>query len=147
MTVADIGCGLGCYSVEMAKLVGEKGRVLAMDFQAEMLKRTEKKAKKAGLSDRITLVQCAQDNIEFSEPVDFVLTMFVTHEVPDRLRLFGQIRKILKQSGLWLLAEPKFHVRQPLYETICDQAESVGFRKVGEPLISSARTALFVGAG
>lgn len=147
MTAADIGCGLGSYSVAMARLVGETGRVLAVDFQEEMLKFTQKKAKRAGVLGRIELVRCAADDIRVSQEVDFVLTMFVTHEVPDRPRLFKQIRSILKPSGRYLLAEPKFHVKQQLYETICGQVRSAGFEKIGEPEIGSARTALFSVAG
>jgi ubiquinone/menaquinone biosynthesis C-methylase UbiE len=147
MVVADVGCGLGGYSVEMAKLVGERGRVLAVDFQPEMLKFTERKAKKAGLLNRITTVQCAEDDIKVLQPVDFVLTMFMTHEVRDRPGLFRQIRSILKPSGRYLLAEPKFHVKRSLYETICRDVQSAGFEKIGQPRIGSARTALFSAVG
>ncbi|MHC4573966.1 MAG: SAM-dependent methyltransferase [Planctomycetota bacterium] len=146
MTAADIGCGLGLYSVEMAKLVGGAGRVLAVDFQPEVLKFAQRKAKKAGLADRITFIQCSQQDLVLSEQVDFVLTMYVAHEVPDRTRFFRQIRDVLKPSARYLLAEPKFHVKRHLFETICSQARSAGLKKVGEPRIHASRTAVFVPA-
>jgi ubiquinone/menaquinone biosynthesis C-methylase UbiE len=37
MTVLDIGCGPGLFSVEMARMVGKSGRVIAVDLQEGML--------------------------------------------------------------------------------------------------------------
>src|SRR5438874_10824314 len=37
-TVCDLGCGNGFYSLKLAKIVGERGRVLAVDIQRELLK-------------------------------------------------------------------------------------------------------------
>ncbi|MHC4156761.1 MAG: class I SAM-dependent methyltransferase [Planctomycetota bacterium] len=142
MVAADIGCGLGFYTVEMAKLVGPAGRVFAVDFQPEMLKFTERKARKAGVAERVRFVQCQQDDLMLSESVDFVLTMYVAHEVSDRGRFFGQIREALKAGGRYLLAEPKFHVKKELFVKILGDAESAGFKKVGEPVIALSRTAV-----
>jgi SAM-dependent methyltransferase len=94
----------------------------------------------------VRFIQCRQDDLVLSEDVDFVLTMYVAHEVPDRGRFFRQIRDMLKPSGRYLLAEPKFHVKKHLFETICTQARSAGLKKVGEPAIRSSRTAVFVTA-
>ena len=110
MTVADIGCGLGFYTVEMARMVGERGRVVAIDFQTKMLSFTKRKTRKAAVSERVKIVQCAQDDLTVVENVDFALSMWVAHEVPDRVRFFRQIRNILKPTGRFLLAEPKCHV-------------------------------------
>jgi len=144
MAAADIGCGLGFYTVEMAKLVGEKGHVLAVDFQPEMLKLAERKTRKAGMAERVRFIQCRQDDLVFSEAVDFVLTMYVAHEVSDRGRFFRQIREALKPGGRYLLAEPKYHVKKARFLRIVGDAESAGFKKVGEPVIASSRTAMLV---
>lgn len=143
MTAADIGCGLGFYTVEMARMVGEKGRVVAVDFQPEMLTITEKKVRKAGFSGRVEIVQCRQDDIIVTGPFDFVLSMWVSHEVADRERFFKQIRGILKPGGKFLLAEPRFHVGEVLYIKIRDEAKGVGLRKIFEPSVGGSRAALF----
>lgn len=144
MIVADIGCGLGFYTIEMACMVGERGRVLAVDFQPEMLGFTQRKARKAAVSERVEFVQCTQDDLIVSELVDFALSMWVAHEVPDRYRFFKQIRGLLKPDGRFLLAEPKFHVGKELYKAICDDAEGVGLEKISEPRVGGSRAALFV---
>jgi ubiquinone/menaquinone biosynthesis C-methylase UbiE len=143
MTAADIGCGLGFYTVEMARMVGEKGRVAAVDFQPEMLSLTERKVRKAGISERVEIVQCSQDDIAVTGRFDFVLSMWVSHELEDRKRFFRQILGILKQGGKFLLAEPKFHVGEELFTTICDDARGAGLRKIFEPWIGGSRAALF----
>ena len=144
MIVADIGCGLGFYTVEMARMVGEKGRVIAVDFQSQMLRLTSRKANKAAVAECVQTVQCTRDNLIVSENVDFVLSMWVAHEVPDLDRFFRQIRCILKPTGRFLLAEPKCHVGRELYEAICNDAERAGLGKVSEPGIGGSWAALFV---
>jgi len=146
MTVADIGCGMGFYVRQMAEMVGQNGRVLAVDLQSEMLNWAKRRAKKAGLMNRIEFIRCSQDDLKISEPVDFVLSMWMVHEAPDRDRLFRQIRALLKPDGQYLLAEPKFHVKKDLYETICDEAESAGLKKISEPKVGASFAALFIGA-
>ena len=37
MTVMDVGCGAGWFSIPMARMVGDQGRVLAVDLQPQML--------------------------------------------------------------------------------------------------------------
>jgi len=144
MTVADIGCGLGFYTIEMAWMVGEKGRVVAIDFQPEMLRFTEKKVRKAGVSERVEIVECTQNDLIVSDHVDFALSMWVAHEVSDRDRFFRQIRGILKPEGRFLLAEPWFHVGKELYKAICDDAEGAGLEKISELWVGGSRAALFV---
>jgi ubiquinone/menaquinone biosynthesis C-methylase UbiE len=143
MTTADIGCGLGFYTVLMARMVGEKGRVAAVDFQPEMLYLAERKVRKAGVSEHVEIVQCSQDDIAVTGFFDFVLSMWVSHEVEDRERFFRQIRGILKPGGKFLLAEPKFRVGEELFTTICDDARGVGLRKIFEPGVGGSRAALF----
>ena len=37
-TVLDIGCGAGSFSIAMAKIVGEEGRVISVDIRDKLLK-------------------------------------------------------------------------------------------------------------
>ena len=143
MTVADIGCGMGFCSMVLADMVGEKGLVLAVDMQAEMLNWAKRKTQKAGFSERIAFIQCSQDDIKISEPIDFALTMWMVHEVPDRERFFKQLSEVIKPGGKYLLAEPAFHVKPQLYNSICSDAETAGFRKISEPKVGLSMSTLF----
>ena len=146
MTTVDIGCGLGFYSLQLAEMVGENGRVLAVDFQPEMLNLAERKAKRAKVLNRIEFIQCSRDDLKLSVSADFALSMWVAHEVPDRDRFFRQIRDILKPNGQYLLAEPVFHVKDQLYKTICREAGSARLKKISELKIGLSRSALFITA-
>jgi SAM-dependent methyltransferase len=53
MIVLEPGPGMGFFTLEIAKLVGFSGRVVAMDVEPRMIERLERRARKAGLLDRI----------------------------------------------------------------------------------------------
>ena len=143
MTVADIGCGMGFCSIALADMVGENGRVFAVDMQTEMLNWAKRKTQKAGFSERITFIRCSQDDIKILEPIDFALTMWMVHEVPNRERFFKQLSEVIKPGGKYLLAEPIFHVTRELFNKICTEAETAGFKMVAKPKVGMSKAALF----
>jgi len=63
MTVLDVGCGPGFYSVEMADMVGKSGNVIAADLQQGMLEKVEEKIKGTYIENRIKLHKCEKDRI------------------------------------------------------------------------------------
>jgi len=71
MIVADIGCGMGYFSIALAALVGDAGTVITVDVQQEMLDRTRKRAERAGVARRIRPVLAAHDDLGFREPRGF----------------------------------------------------------------------------
>jgi len=135
MTVVDIGCGMGHFSIGMAKLVGANGRVISVDLQQKMLDRVGKRARHASIGDRISLRLCQRGDIGVTERVDFVLTFWMAHEVPDAEAMFGQIRSILKDGGKWLLAEPRLHTSLDRFEGMVSTAINCGFSVVGRPTV------------
>ena len=96
MTVADIGCGMGYFSIAMARMVGEKGKVISVDLQHEMLDIMLRRARKAGMGDRIQPVLAESDNIKINGSLDFVLLFWMLHEVKDIPRFLGQLASVLK---------------------------------------------------
>ena len=128
MTVLDVGCGPGFFSIELAKLVGEGGRVIAVDLQQGMLDRLSDKIKGSAFEKRITLVKCEQDSIAVSEAVDFILTFYMVHEVPDKETFFKQLAPLLKDKGRYLIVEPKlFHVSRKEFQATLRIAQHNGF--------------------
>lgn len=142
-TVIDIGCGMGVFSIAMARMAGDTGRVIAVDLQPQMLKVLEKRAKKAGLLERIRTHQCEADDIGTHEPVDFALLFNVVHEVPSAQSLFHQVAEILKPEARCLVVEPRMHVTDAEFERSVDAAKDAGLELMGEPKIVLSRTALF----
>jgi ubiquinone/menaquinone biosynthesis C-methylase UbiE len=138
----DMGCGMGFFSLGMARLVGTDGKVYALDLQDEMLKRTTDRAKRAGLDSIIETRRCSKNHIGLSEPVDFILACWMVHEVKDQSGMFKQFARIMKPEARVLIAEPKFHVNRDTLERSLEIAEECGLRVIERPFVRFSRTAL-----
>jgi SAM-dependent methyltransferase len=144
MTVVDFGCGMGLFSIAMAKLVGNGGRVIAVDLQQKMLDVLVKRAENAGVAERITTHRCEKDSIGLSEPVDFALASYSAHEVPDLQRLLAEIHGCLRPDGRFLVIEPIGHVGPEDFEAMLCLAEEVGFHVQERPRVRLSRAAVLV---
>ena len=142
MTVLDVGCGMGFFSIGLAKLVGDKGRVIAADVQPKMLNTLEKRAEKAGRSDRIRIHRSELNKLGVEATVDFILAFWMVHEVPDTNIFFRQIRSCLKPNGRILIAEPKFHVSLKRFQEILVSAQESGLNLCETPCLRFSRSAV-----
>ncbi len=144
MTVMDVGCGMGLFSIAAAKIVGDRGLVIAVDLQQRMLDVLWRRGVAAGVANRIRVHKCEADRLGVETQVDFALAMMMVHEVPDQRRLLGEIRKCLKRGGNLLLAEPKIHVPGKAFAETVALATDVGLKVVEEPKVRCCRAAVFV---
>ena len=133
MTALDVGCGMGFFSLPMAELVGEKGRIVCIDLQEKMIKGLLGRAKKAGLTDRIDARVCSQSSLGVSDlasKIDFTLAFALVHEVPDKDLLFSEIHRSIKPGGKVLFAEPRGHVSKSDFQKSVSIAQNRGFEVV-----------------
>ena len=142
MRVMDVGCGLGYFSIGMAKIVGETGKVIAVDLQQKMLDIMQKRARRVGLQDRIYPHLSRPDDIGVTEDAHFILNFWMVHEVKDQQVFFNQLKSRLVSGGNILIAEPKMHVTPDEFQLTLEIAESAGLNVSGQPLIRFSRTAL-----
>src|SRR5512146_1907437 len=80
MTVFEPGPGMGFFTLELARLVGRRGRVVAVDVQPRMLLELRRRAGKAGLLDRIDARQGSGERMGLDDlegQVDFILAFAV----------------------------------------------------------------------
>ena len=143
MIVMDIGCGMGFFSIAMAKMVGREGQVIAVDLQAKMLETLVQRAERAGVSDRIQAHRCGVDNLGLEVSVDFVLAFAMVHEVPDTREFLEQVHGCVKPGGKFFVAEPRLHVRAAKFEAMVKLAEDLGFRLSEQPRVRWSRAAVF----
>lgn len=143
MRVMDVGCGMGFFSIGMAGLVGDNGRVFAIELQAKMLEITEKRAKRAGVDQRLELHQCTPDNLGIQEKVDFILAFYMVHEVNDQSDFFDQLLSNLNPDGKILIVEPKFHVAAADFQKTLETAGAAGLQLCERPPIRFSHTAVF----
>jgi ubiquinone/menaquinone biosynthesis C-methylase UbiE len=128
MTVLDIGCGPGFFSIELAKLVGRTGRVVSADLQDGMLQKLRSKIRGTELEERIHLVKCEATKVNVSVKIDFGLACWMVHEVPDKKVFFEELKTLSKKKAQILLVEPTwFHVSRKEFEATTALAEDAGF--------------------
>ncbi|MCK4305391.1 MAG: class I SAM-dependent methyltransferase [Candidatus Eisenbacteria sp.] len=142
MTVLDVGCGMGFFSIGMARLVGSDGLVIAVDLQQEMLDVVEKRAARAGVADRIRTHRCTDDNLGVTTKVDFALAFWMVHEVPDRAGLFRQLGSLLRTDGHLVIAEPKIHVSADDFRETLELAKAQGWTWSEDPRMRASRSAV-----
>jgi len=142
-TVVDIGCGPGFFTLPMARMVGEKGCVVAVDLQEAMLEQMRMRAGRSGLLPRIRPLLCTAGSIGFNGPADFALAFYMVHEVPDVVLFMGETHGMLKERGRLLLVEPKFHVRAATFRKTVEIVREAGFRILSEPKVRLSRAVLF----
>jgi ubiquinone/menaquinone biosynthesis C-methylase UbiE len=143
MVVLDVGCGPGFFSIEIAKMVGENGKVIAADLQEGMLDKLRKKIEGNEIARRIQLHKCEANRIGVTEKVDFVLAFYMVHEVPDPMHFLKEIRSILRPNGHLLISEPKFHVKKEEFKETISHAASIGLKPFKEKKIFLSRTMVF----
>jgi ubiquinone/menaquinone biosynthesis C-methylase UbiE len=140
MTVLDLGCGPGYFTGELARLVGDKGSVIAADLQQAMLDKVRLKIKGTDMEPRVKMHRCLEDKIGISEKVNLVLAFWMVHEVPDQTGLFKELRSLLNTGGRVWIIEPKIHVREAAFNKMIATAESEGFEVIERPKVSLSRT-------
>ena len=150
-TVLDFGCGYGIYTIPVARIVGEQGRVYALDKDKEALDALMQKAMSACLTNIERMETSGELEIELSdETVDVVLLFDVIHsfyfpQAGDRRRLLGEIRRIMKPSAflsisVWPnLLEPEiedeiknvyFRLEKEVPETLADGNNDIETRRI-----------------
>ena len=135
MSVLDLGCGPGFFSIDMARMVGKSGHVISCDLQEGMLQKLKNKIRGTELDDRITLHKCQKDKIGVSAHVDLVLAFYMVHEVSDQVSFFYEIASILKPNGRLFIVEPPFHVSKAAFEVMITKATDAGLRDRERPKV------------
>ena len=135
-TVADIGAGTGYFSRRLAKKIGSKGLVLAVDIQPEMLELLTNDMARLNITNVKPILGDIADPKLPPASVDLVLMVDVYHEFSDPASMMTNIRKALKPDGRVVLVEfrkedPKVPI-QPLHkmsiQDVRSEIEPLGFK-------------------
>ena len=141
LTVCDLGCGNGYWTLPMARDVAPSGRVLAVDIQPEMLQKLSARARRVKLGKIIEPVRGKVDDPMLPKgEVDILLMVDVYHEFSHPESMLWGIRNSLKPEGVVALLEyreedPKVPIK-PLHKMskrqIMKEYEANGFKLVRE---------------
>jgi ubiquinone/menaquinone biosynthesis C-methylase UbiE len=143
MQVLDLGCGPGFFSIEIAKMLIKSGKVIAADMQEGMLEIVKQKIKGTEAEQRVIIHKCKEDQIDYTEKVDFVLAFYVIHEVADQEKLFRELKSILNPNGQLFIIEPKFHVTKRSFDSMVECIQGIGFEVEDKPKVFFSRSIVF----
>jgi ubiquinone/menaquinone biosynthesis C-methylase UbiE len=105
MTVADVGAGVGYFTIRLARRVGADGKVFANDVQPEMLTILKERAAKAKLTNIQPILGTEADPKLPTAAMDLVLLVDVYHEFSQPQKMLQHIRESLKPDGRLVLLE------------------------------------------
>ncbi len=103
-TVLDLACGTGLNFEYLRKKVGKEGRIIALDYSQEMLRKAREKVEKNGW-DNIELVEKDASDFELDEEVDAVLCTWAMVSFPDHEKALGNSVKPLKKGGKYVVLD------------------------------------------
>ncbi|MHB1611365.1 MAG: class I SAM-dependent methyltransferase [Sulfobacillus sp.] len=138
MRVADVGAGLGYFSLPLAVAVGRAGLVLAVDPSPAARDELTHRANAAGLFQLEVMAGSAEDTHLASDSVDRVLWHTMYHEVQHRQQAIAEMKRILRSGGLWIIVDwrkeltefgPPLEHRFTVDEVVAEVAEQ-GFQEV-----------------
>lgn len=108
MTVADFGSGAGYFTILMGRLVGEDGKVYALDVQETALDSVRIKARAAGLKN-IEMIRADLEVIGSSglpdNSQDVVLLANILFQSDKKAEIIKEAKRILKNSGRLILID------------------------------------------
>jgi len=130
MQVLDLGCGSGAFTPFIARTVGDKGKVYALDIQADMLKQLENKLSRPENKDikNIKLIEGNAYELPFDNgSIDLVNMVTVLQEIPDRNKAVLEIKRVLKPGGILAVTELFPDPDYPWKSTTIKLGQSAGF--------------------
>ncbi|MCB9137808.1 MAG: class I SAM-dependent methyltransferase [Caldilineaceae bacterium] len=127
MTVLDLGCGTGVFTVEMARRVGDEGRVHAVDIQAPLLEQAQKRLTAAGLAARVEFHHAGANSLPLPDnAIDIAAVIATLTQTPDRYGALRELRRVLRFWGRLMISEEMpnpAYVPPGLIRTWAEEAE------------------------
>jgi ubiquinone/menaquinone biosynthesis C-methylase UbiE len=99
MVFMDIGCGDGFFSILAAEKVGEKGKVYAVDPDAQAIERLNSKAQAESLKNIVSKIGLAEETVFCIGCADFVFFSMVLHDFADPAKVLQNAKAMIKPTG------------------------------------------------
>jgi ubiquinone/menaquinone biosynthesis C-methylase UbiE len=102
--VLDYGCGPGSYIIPLAELVGESGKVYALDVHPLAIHMVKNIASKKKLANVETILSGCETGLP-DDSVDLVLLYDIFHHLSDPNRILKELQRVLKPDGILSLSD------------------------------------------
>ena len=128
MTVLEVGPGNGRYTVEAARRVGNRGKLVTIDIEPKMIERVRQRALAEGLTNLEAKVADVY-NLPFEDEMfDAIYMITVISEIPEPVRAMKEFYRVLAPSGTLAFSELLTDPDYPLAQTLIRQAGEASFR-------------------
>ena len=145
MTVLDLGCGTGTFTVEMARMVGPDGSVHAVDIQRSILQRAEARIAAARVSAAVAFHHGGAYALPLeTSSVDLAVVLATFSQIPDKARALAELRRVLKPGGRLAVSEELPNPAYILPATNRAWVEPAGFLFAGQSGSLFCYTQLFL---
>ena len=128
--VADIGAGVGFFSLRAAERVGRTGKVLAVDVQPEMIDGLEMMMKRFGHENIVPILGDVDDPKLPADSVDHVLIVISYHEFSHPVEMMRHIRKAMKRDAQMLIVEYKAETLDSRVDPLHKMSEAEIMREI-----------------
>jgi ubiquinone/menaquinone biosynthesis C-methylase UbiE len=105
MVICDMGCGNGYHTLPLAQMVGEKGKILAVDVQPQMIEMLRQNIERQGLKNIEPIQGLYHDPKLPPNTCDLILLVDVYHEFSHPVQMLTSMRAALKPEGQLVLVE------------------------------------------
>ena len=108
--LADIGCGIGYFSIPAADVIGPQGIVFALDVSKEMIEELDKKIEENDIENIRTVITDKYNFKLEDNSVSYAFICTVLHEIEDGMAFINETKRILALGGKiavveWIRAE------------------------------------------
>ena len=112
-TVLDFGCGPGSYTFILSKIVGPKGKVVALDIHPLAIKHVENMVQRRGINNVVTVQSDCETGLEDSS-VDVILLFDIFHMFNDPNRILRELARVLKPDGVLSFNDPHMNEKSAI---------------------------------
>ena len=134
-TIVEIGCGRGLQSIEMAKLVGPRGRLVSIDSSPDAINAARRNAAEAGVKN-VEFYLCRVDSVPLPPGLaDWIISEGVFCPSSGKMAVFREMFRVLAPGGRILIHD--IAIRKLLPPEIADSIAAFTFGLAGAIELSS----------
>ncbi len=99
-TFIDVGCGTGFFTLPAAQMIGNSGKVFALDINASFITKLQERANIEHVNNLSVIVGRAEDLVLCDQCADIVFFGIVLHDFQDAAKVLENAKKMVKASGM-----------------------------------------------
>jgi ubiquinone/menaquinone biosynthesis C-methylase UbiE len=127
--VLEVGCGPGFFTIPAARIVGEKGNVIAIDVNPLTIEHVKRKIRtQGGINAKTFLADAAQTNLS-DQSFDLVFVFGFAHPIGDMEAIWSELHRLLKSEGI-LSIEGRLRPPRELFQLVKRQGRISQLRKI-----------------